>query len=382
MAGIEMSAPLLRKYCKENGLYGTPSINDKLYLHYKGFKSIQCLEEYTGLKALWLEGNGLLKIENLSSQSLLRSLYLHENLIEKIEGLESQEILDSLNLSKNYIKRIENLSHMKQLTTLNLAHNQLSSAEDIEHIKLIPSIQTLDLQHNKIGDTTILDILETLPDLRVLYLMGNVVVKNIRHYRKAVISKCKNLRYLDDRPVFDEERRRITAWAKSYETDGIDAANEAERQELLLIRKEKEEADERNFRAFEELMRQGSDIRRQREQEAQHLEGIEATDLPTAVRETACTVNPFTGEDIIEIPESELVRQARENRWGPQSQPQTASGSAESDGLAKTKFSTLLAESMVETASEVVDLDRVEVTEPQTDNAVGVRGSTDLCGLD
>jgi len=44
------------------------------------------LDQYTGLKVLWLEGNGLSKIEGLEHQKELRTLYLHENLIEEIEG--------------------------------------------------------------------------------------------------------------------------------------------------------------------------------------------------------------------------------------------------------------------------------------------------------
>ena len=215
------------------GLYRTPSINDKLYLHYKGFKRIENLNEYTGLKAIWLEGNGFTKIEGLEQQRLLRSLFLHENIIEKMEGLDNQLELDSLNLSKNYIKAIENLSHMKVLTSLNLANNHLMTAADVSHILGIPSLQTLDIQHNKIDDIGIVDVVAQMPDLRVLYLMGNPVVKNIKHYRKTIIGKCKALRYLDDRPVFDEERRRVEAWIAVYDENGnVDAANEAERLEL------------------------------------------------------------------------------------------------------------------------------------------------------
>ena len=84
---MEMTKEYLKKLCKEQKLYTTPSINDKLYLHYKGFSKIQNLEEYTGLKAIWLEGNGLLKIEGLESQALLRTIYLQENIIESIDGL-------------------------------------------------------------------------------------------------------------------------------------------------------------------------------------------------------------------------------------------------------------------------------------------------------
>ena len=40
-------------------LYSTPEINDKLYLQYKGWSKVENMDEYTGLRCLWLEGNGL-----------------------------------------------------------------------------------------------------------------------------------------------------------------------------------------------------------------------------------------------------------------------------------------------------------------------------------
>jgi dynein assembly factor 1 len=85
---MEMTKAKLKELCRKDSLYSTPYLNDKLYLHYKGFRSIENLGEYTGLKVLWLEGNGLLQISGLDAQADMRTLYLQENLIERIEGVE------------------------------------------------------------------------------------------------------------------------------------------------------------------------------------------------------------------------------------------------------------------------------------------------------
>ena len=89
MPGLEMTEAYLKQLCKEGrhtaDTYTTPELNDKLYLHYKGFREIKALERYTGLKVLWLEGNGLTAIGGLSTQEKMRTLYLHENCIDKIE---------------------------------------------------------------------------------------------------------------------------------------------------------------------------------------------------------------------------------------------------------------------------------------------------------
>jgi dynein assembly factor 1, axonemal len=346
---MEMTAKTLRQLCLQNGLYGTPGINDKLYLHYKGFSRIQCLDNYTGVKVLWLEGNGIAKIEGLSTLTELRTLFLHENMIEVIEGLDACAHLDLLNLANNFVARIDGLTSCLDLTSLNMAHNRLSSREDIAHILHLPKLQTLDLQHNKINDVAALDVLADMPDLRVLYLMGNPIVKSIPHYRKTVVGRLRNLRYLDERPVFPEERRRVDKWYAAYLEKGADAAAEAERAELLLIRQEKDAADESNFRAFEELMRQGKETRQRLEKEKENLAQEGAAD--------SVAINAFSGEAIVNQPESAVLREEREKRWG-QPAPATSGG--------RPRFMAMLDEASgnaSEAASNVEVTEVVEVTE-------------------
>ncbi|OUM70262.1 hypothetical protein PIROE2DRAFT_1678 [Piromyces sp. E2] len=127
-----MTEKYIKQLCREQKLYVTPELNDKIYLHYKGFSKIENLTNYIGLKSLWLEGNGIDKIENLGHLKELRCF--------EIENVEDLENLDTLNLSNNLIKKIENISKLKLLKTLDVSNNFLRSADDISHLAECESI--------------------------------------------------------------------------------------------------------------------------------------------------------------------------------------------------------------------------------------------------
>lgn len=137
---------------------------------------------------------------------------MQQNCLNRISHLEQCENLDTLNISNNHVSKLENLACCKQLKTLCATSNQLSTLESVQHLAECTSLCTLDLQNNNLSDPAILDIFKQIPDLRCLYLKGNPVVSNIKNYRKVLISSIPSLTYLDDRPVFEDERKIAEAW--------------------------------------------------------------------------------------------------------------------------------------------------------------------------
>jgi len=100
------------------------------------------------------------------------------------------------------------------------------------------------------------EVLVKMPKLKVVYMQNNEICKGkiIPGYRKTTIAKIKTLTYLDDRPVFMEDRRH----AEAYHRGGIDA----ERAEREQMRKERDAEQQRQHKAFKEMMRKAREEKR------------------------------------------------------------------------------------------------------------------------
>ncbi|XP_037711715.1 dynein assembly factor 1, axonemal homolog [Drosophila subpulchrella] len=211
-----MTSKGLKELCKKDKLYQTPRLNDVLYLHYQGYQSIECLEEYTELKCLWLECNAISEIQGLEQLTKLKCLFLQNNLITKMENLEPCKELDTLNLSSNHIRKIQNIGSdiLPVLNTLNISSNYLKDCESLSDLVQCKTLSVLDLSNNRIDDILIVKVFEQMPSLKVLVLQGNPVVSRLPQYRKTLILACKELTYLDSRPVFPRDRACAEAWKK------------------------------------------------------------------------------------------------------------------------------------------------------------------------
>jgi len=209
----EMTAKWLKAHCKENSGYGTPSLNDKLYLHFQGFDRIQNLEAYTGLKSLFLEGNGLENLEGLSTCVKLKCLFAQQNMITGIPP-SLPPSLSTLNLSNTNLSHVGNVAHLTELSTLQASGCKLKTLESISELAKCPQLTTLDVSQNDIdGDPeAFLALCASIPALACLYAQGNPIVSQVRQYRKRMIAAVPTLSYLDDRPVFPLERVCAEAW--------------------------------------------------------------------------------------------------------------------------------------------------------------------------
>ncbi|CAH0721336.1 unnamed protein product, partial [Brenthis ino] len=278
--GPRMTKEFIKNNCKQHKLYVTPYLNDILYLHFKGFSKIENLEEYTGLKCIFLENNGIERIEGLDTLSELKCLYLHYNVIRKIENLNGCPKLDTLNLDHNFVTKIENLDVVPDLHTLSISHNMLKTVDDLDNLRHCKNLSVLDLSYNRLEDPLIVDVLSDMAVLKVLVLTGNPVVRNIPAYRKTLTLRLKELLNLDNRPIFPRDRACAVAWQRGGVQEEIDERRRwiAKDQEKVmesvryLIKMRDENKAKREAREREEREKMGLPAIEDKEEEKEALE--------------------------------------------------------------------------------------------------------------
>lgn len=259
-----MSKVFLNKMiCEKTHLYyRTHELNDVLYLHFNAFKKIENLDSFINLKVLYLENNCIKKLEGIGNLKSLTCLYLQENMIEKIENIEELVNLNTLNLSDNNIKKIENLRFNKKLNSLLLKRNKIGFEEgDLDGLlELSPTVTVIDISDNKINDADIIDkYLIHIAGLKVLYMFGNECARKIPHYRKTLTYKLQQLRYIDDKPIFEDEKRFAIAFAKG----GL----EEEKKEREQYRQEKKDEQIKRIQDFQDMVNGWKSKKEHKEQE-------------------------------------------------------------------------------------------------------------------
>jgi len=239
-----------KKLCYYNGGYDSPKLNVNLYLHFQGFRKIQNLDNFLNLQVLYLENNSINKIEGLDKLINLTCLYLQNNYIHKIENLENNTKLSILNLSNNKIQSITDISYLGQLENFYISKNTISTIDDLQGLLNLKSLSLLDIQNNPftVSPDELISFLNKLEKLKVLYLKGDIT-RSIPNYRRNLIVKMKNLTYLDDRPIRNEDRVGAIAFFEG----GYKAEKEArikyreENDKVVQIRKREKEMLEINF---------------------------------------------------------------------------------------------------------------------------------------
>ena len=239
-----------KKLCYYNGGYDSTKLNVNLYLHFQGFRKIQNLDNFVNLQVLYLENNSLNKIEGLDKLINLTCLYLQNNYIQKIENLENNTKLSILNLSNNKIQSITDISYLGQLENFYISKNTISTIDDLQGLLNLKSLSLLDIQNNpfSVSPDELISFLNKLEKLKVLYLKGDIT-RSIPNYRRNLIVKMKNLTYLDDRPIRNEDRVGAIAFFEG----GYKAEKEArikyreENDKVVQIRKREKEMLEINF---------------------------------------------------------------------------------------------------------------------------------------
>jgi hypothetical protein len=190
------------------------SIKNISIVSYKEFTSLKCLEGFTVLEKLSLEGK-FKDLETISKLSFLKSLSLlslKNN--TNLDFLKSLTSLEDLRISNGSIKQLESLKDLFKLQSLKLVRIKDLSVEDLvriipQHVQklrlellphivdfnwLVPFAHLKVLEFNTLNGLTSLQGLEKIQNLEVVNISGDF--KNKKNLSIQELLKCTKLKEL------------------------------------------------------------------------------------------------------------------------------------------------------------------------------------------
>ncbi|KAK7200571.1 hypothetical protein NESM_000113000 [Novymonas esmeraldas] len=207
-----MTEALVLQQCKMQMGYSTPELNEKLYLHHRGFARLGGLAAFTGCVVLYLDNNALSDLAGLAPLTRLDSLYLSRNALARLDSLPRLPVLRTLDVAQNCVTSLEGLDAAAPLLqTLLAGGNRL---QGLDGVRGLSCLMSLDASHNRIADEekTRACLRGHSATLRTLMLHGNELCRCTPHHRKRWIAAIPALRFLDESPVFEDERERAEAF--------------------------------------------------------------------------------------------------------------------------------------------------------------------------
>jgi len=160
----------------------------------------------------------------------------------------------NINLSNNRIKFIEGLAGLNELRCIDLLGNNIPDTAALEELQELPSLGSIDLTGNLISDhDNVVPFFSRMKCLNSIKLKNNPCVRKISMYKKNMISKCKVLTYLDDRPIMECERVVADAFARG---------GKEEEDRVKQKTKEDRENKEKKNRAFTDTLIEKGKIQR------------------------------------------------------------------------------------------------------------------------
>ncbi|GAB9469522.1 hypothetical protein Gpo141_00006799, partial [Globisporangium polare] len=153
----------------------------------------------------------------------LQQLKLQNSTLQSFRDLgTSLHSLQILWVMRSGISDLDGIGALTGLQELYLQYNDIS---DLSPLMLHEEIQVIDLEGNCIADIGQIEQLAFCAQLTTLNLEANPVCK-IAHYRQIVANFLPQLNTLDDKPITNDEREKIS-------DEEIDAAIKNHQEELL-----------------------------------------------------------------------------------------------------------------------------------------------------